>query len=346
MIEKISFNDDYSYLAHPRILQAIEQASGESHQTYGLDEYSKKAASLFKDLTETDCDVHFISGGTQANLINISHILKPYESVITCDSGHIAVHETGAIEATGHKVHTTQNDLGKVTVQGINKIITSHHSEHMIIPKMVYLSQSTEKGTMYSLQELKDISAYCRTHDLYLYIDGARIACALAANECDFTLADIANLCDVLYFGGTKTGLLFGEATLLFNPDFYPNYRHTIKQRGGLLAKGAALGVQFHALMKDNLYLELAKHANDMAQTIAQSIANCGYTLDVPCQTNQVFVTLPRNTVESLEKDFLFLRWSEQGDIITIRLVTSWASKVENIKSFARKFQALHENQQ
>ncbi|MGH1456666.1 MAG: threonine aldolase family protein [Alphaproteobacteria bacterium] len=334
MSVKISFQDDYSYLAHPRILKALERAQDEPHKTYGTDLYSQKAADILRQKTKSDSDVHFISGGTLTNLINLAHILKPYESIISCDSGHIATHETGAIEATGHKVHTVENQDGKLTVAGIAEIIDTHQDEHMVVPRVVYLSQSTERGTIYFKKEIEDISKYCRENALYLYIDGARIASALASDACDFTLCDIAELCDVFYFGGTKIGLLFGEAAIICNDTLKHSYRYGLKQRGGMLAKGATLGVQFHELLKDDLYIELARHANVMAQSIEQVFADCGYQADIPCQSNQFFVTLPEELVERLERDFTFLRWSQNKDMITIRLVTSWASKQYDIDEF------------
>lgn len=333
-MNKISFYNDYSYLAHPRILRALEHANTEEHVTYGQDRYSQMAAELLRKKANCDCYVQFISGGTQSNLINISHFLKPYESVISCTTGHIAVNETGAIEATGHKVHTAHSVDGKLTPEHIQDILDTHHGEHMVVPKMVYLSQSTETGSIYTRDELKNISDICKENSLYLYVDGARIASALASPTCDFTLSDIASFCDAFYFGGTKIGLLFGEATVICNDALTSHYRHSLKQRGGLLAKGASLGVQFYELLKDDLYIELATHANKMANRLYDGIVSHGFTIGFPCQSNQIFVTLPTTIIEKLEENFSFLRWTKDDNGITIRLVTSWSTKQEDVDQF------------
>lgn len=337
MSAKISFQDDYSYLAHPQILKALENASHQSHKTYGLDAHTAEAGNILREKMGRECDVHLIAGGTLTNLINLCHILKPYESIIACDSSHISVNETGAIEATGHKINTVQNQDGKITPTDIKIIINTHKSEHMVVPKVVYISQSTEKGTIYSLKELEDISSVCRENGLYLYIDGARMTSALASHDCDFTLSDIAKYCDMFYFGGTKAGAMFGEAVVIFNDNFKPYYRHSIKQHGGLLAKGAALGIQFQELFKDDLYLDLARHSNDMAMALIDAFRACGFTPDVPCQSNQIFITLPIELVETLQKDFEFLVWEKQETTATIRIVTAWSTLESDVAHFSEK---------
>ena len=274
-----SFMNDYSEGAHPRILELLVQSNFEQNPGYGEDLHSEKAKKYIKNLIQKEnVDIHFIPGGTQTNLLVISSFLRPHQCVIAADTGHINVHETGAIEATGHKVVAMPCTDGKLTSATIQVALDYHKDEHMVQPKMVYISNSTELGTIYSKAELSDINNICRQNGLILFLDGARMGSALTCRENDLELGDIAQLVDVFYIGGTKNGALLGEALVICNADLKKDFRYLIKQRGGLMAKGFVVGMQFEALFQDNLYFELASHANRMAEQIATVIKECGYS--------------------------------------------------------------------
>ncbi len=334
----ISFKSDYFELGHPRLIEALGKAAMEQNKPYGHDVYSEKAAGLIRELADSrNADVHLVSGGTQTNLVCLCHILKPYESVIACDTAHISVYETGAIEATGHKINTVANSFGKLTAGDIEGILESHESEHMVLPKVVFISQSTELGTIYSKAELAAISRCCRENGLYLYIDGARLGSALVAADSDLSLADLASHADMFYIGGTKNGSLMGEAVVIVNDNLKENFRFTLKRRGAILAKGAAHGIQFYEFFKDGLYMDLARHANAMAYRLADMLKQSGATFAAPPQTNMIFPILPIKTIERLEKDFLFYRRAKvTEDTQVIRLVTSWATPEESVEAFGR----------
>lgn len=339
MAAAISFRDDYSEIGHPRVIEALARAGSEQNGTYGLDKYSAQAADMIRrEIGCEDAYVHLIGGGTQANIVNLSSILRPYEAVIACDTGHIAVHEAGAIEASGHRIVSMPHRDGKLTVAAIEAAVAGHRDEHMVKPRAVYISQTTESGSLYSKAELTAIAELCRAKGLYLYIDGARLGCALTAPSADMTLPELAALADLFYIGGTKNGALLGEAVVIMNPALRDNYRHMLKQRGALLAKGAVLGVQFCELFKDGLYWDLARHANDMAARLAGHIAQAGFGFQMPPQTNQIFPVLPDGKVAKLERDFAFYRWGAGEDgKVCIRLVTSWATRPEDVEAFGRK---------
>jgi threonine aldolase len=342
MTNRISFKNDYSELAHPRLLKALSAASMEQNGPYGEDWHTETAKDLIRRQIGRNCDIHLVHGGTMANILNLSWMLRPHESVIACDTGHITKHETGAIEATGHKVNTVKHTNGKLTVQSIEEVLREHHFEHMVKPKAVYVSQSTEFGSIYTKAELSAISECCRRNGLYLYLDGARLGSAVTCNDANLTLTDIADLTDAFYIGGTKNGALFGEAIVLVNDRFQEDYRYNLKQRGALLAKGAVLGVQFTELFKDGLFFELASHANLMARRLVDSFNEAGAKFKVPPQTNMIFPVLPLAVIEGLEKDFDFYRWSDEGNgFHSIRLLTSWATKKENVEAFGKALHAL-----
>lgn len=335
MTAKISFQNDYSEIGHPRMLEALKNIALEQNTTYGQDQYSEKAAGLIRDQIGRDCDIHFIAGGTQANIVNISTMLKPYESIIACDSSHIALHETGAIEATGHKINTVPNKNGKITIEGIAHVLEEHHFEHMVLPRAVFISQATELGTLYSKQELSELSRFCKEKGLYLYLDGARLGSALTSKDADFTLTDIAGLVDMFYMGGTKNGALIGEAIVIMNDHLKPNFRYALKQRGFLAAKGMVIGAQFLEFFKDGLYIKLAKHANAMAEKLVQVLSEKGFSFQYTPQTNQIFPKIPVKIAQKLEERFSFYRWETHEDsMVTIRLVTSWATKEEDVEAF------------
>lgn len=330
------FRDDYSEGAHPRLLQALASASAEQNAGYGLDRHSLRAAELIRArLGDTDPDVHFLSGGTQANLVAIASFLRPHQAAIAAHTGHIATHETGAIEATGHKVLTVAGDDGKLSPESIRPVLRGHGDEHMVQPKLVYASDSTELGTIYTRAELQALSAYCRQHGLLLFLDGARLGAALTAEGNDLALADIAACCDAFTIGGTKNGALAGEALVVCNAASKADLRYHIKQRGAMLAKGMFLGAQFEALFDGELFFELARHANAMAATLREALSAQGIAFLADSPTNQLFPILPPAVVESLETRYGFHRWqSMPGGDIAIRLVTSWATPPEAVQAF------------
>lgn len=331
-----SFNNDYSEGAHPRILEAMMNANLIQNPGYGLDSHCAHAAALIKQETKReDSDIHFIVGGTQTNLIMIATALRPYQAVIAADTGHVNVHETGAIEATGHKVLAMPCTDGKLTPAEIQEALDRHTDEHMVKPKMVYISNTTEIGTQYTKAELETLSHFCRQKNLYLFLDGARLGSALTSSANDLTLEDIARLTDAFYIGGTKGGALFGEALVINHPDFKPDFRFMIKQRGAMLAKGWLLGIQFEELFQNNLFYDMAIHANQMAERLRSGISKCGYSFASKSVTNQLFVILPDHVIEKLSENYLFTvdrRVDESTSVI--RLVTSWATKEEAVVSF------------
>lgn len=338
-----SFNNDYSEGAHPRILQAMMETNLVQNSGYSLDAHSDHAKELIKKkLRRDDVDIHMIVGGTQTNLLGIACALRPHQAVICAETGHINVHETGAIEATGHKVLGQPTPDGKLTVADIQKALDWHADEHMVQPKMVYISNSTEVGTQYSLGELEVLSQFCRQQGLYLFMDGARMGAALTSRVNDLTLADIARLTDLFYIGGTKNGALFGEALVICHPDLKPDFRYIIKQRGAMLAKGWLLGIQFEELFQNNLFYEMAAHANEMADQLRKGLTECGYPFHWNSTTNQLFPVLPNDVMDKLAKDFLFSTQAViDGNHTCIRLVTSWATKQEGVDAFLAALKKL-----
>ena len=329
-----NFKNDYSEGCHPRILEALTQTNLEQTVGYGLDEHCANAAALIRNAVGCEsADVHFLVGGTQTNLTAISAFLRPHHCVLAASSGHVNVHETGAIEATGHKVVTRPTPDGKLTAALIQDMVDEHTDEHMVKPGLVYISQSTELGTVYTKADLESIYTCCQTNGLLLYIDGARLSCALAAS--DITLTDLPKLCDAFYIGGTKNGMLFGEAMVIVNEALEEDFRFFIKQRGGMLAKGRLLGIQFEEQFRDNLYLELGGHANAMAQRLQAGLEAKGYPLLQRSSTNLVFPILTPEQYEHLTSIALFELWSPLPDgRKVVRLVTSWATRQDNIENF------------
>jgi threonine aldolase len=332
-----SFQNDYSEGAHPRILEALTKTNFDQQPGYGEDRYCLDAAHLIRRVSASpDADVHFVSGGTQANLILLSSCLRSYESVIAVDSGHILVHETGSIEATGHKIHGVKGQNGKVTVAEIENVVSLHGTdEHMVHPRIVYISHSTEIGTIYSAKELKDISATCKKLNLYLYLDGARLGSALTSTSADLDMKELSSLVDAFYIGGTKNGALLGEALVINHPRLKPDFRYFIKQRGGLLSKGRVLGIQFLELFKDDLFFDLARHANTMASKLAAGISALGYGFQSDSPTNQIFPIFPNAVIRKLNESYHFYVWNKiDSDHSAVRLVTSWATPEKAIDGF------------
>ncbi len=338
-----SFRNDYSEGAHPNILNALIQNNNTQEEGYGLDKHTQNAIAALRNLIgDANGSVHLLSSGTQTNLIAISSFLRPHEACITATSGHIAVHETGAIEATGHKLLTVNSSDGKISPQLIEPVLTAHHFEHMVKPRLVYISNPTELGTIYSKHELQELSDYCQRKNLLLYADGARLGAALVCKGADVTLEDMYKLTDAFYIGGTKVGTLFGEALIIRTPHLAADIRFLIKQRGGLLAKGRVLGTQFEELFKDNLYFDLARHGNDMAQFMAEELAEegCAFWIDSP--TNQIFPIMDNRIIEDLEGQFQFYIWAKTDENHSaIRLVTSWATSEEAVRSFVSTYKKV-----
>ncbi|MBD9479298.1 aminotransferase class I/II-fold pyridoxal phosphate-dependent enzyme [Pseudoxanthomonas sp. PXM02] len=340
---KINLRNDYSEGAHPRLLQALAMASTEVNRGYGLDVHSERASALIRDRLGRDADVHFLAGGTQTNLVALAAFLRPHEAVIAPASGHIATHETGAIEASGHKVLTVATPDGKLSPELIQPCVDGHAGEHMVKPRMVYISNTTEWGTLYSALELQALGAFCRSRGLLLYVDGARLASALTTPGNDVDLALLSTEADAFYIGGTKNGALLGEALVIVNPALRTDFRHVIKQRGAMLAKGMVVGAQFEALFEDGLYFVLATHANVMAEQLREMLQQAGVPLAVDSPSNQVFPMLPNALVERLQQYVEFETWERRGDGTTvIRLMTSWATPESAIEAFAGIFPALY----
>lgn len=327
---------DYAEGAHPNILKALEKTNLVQQLGYGEDEYCIEAArKIQKEVGSSDVDVHFVSGGTQANLTVISSILRPYESVIAAETGHVAVHETGAIEFTGHKINTITTPDGKLTPELIKPVLVEHCDEHMVVPKLVYISNSTELGSIYTKSDLESLSKFCKENNLYLFMDGARLGAALTAKNQDLKMKDIRGFVDVFYIGGTKAGALLGEAIVLVNEAVKVKFRFSMKQKGALLAKGRLLGIQFSELFTNNLFYDLADHSNKMAYKLADGISNAGYDFFTLPETNTVFPIFPNTLIEKLEKKYLFHPWKEiDNNNTSIRLVTSWATSDIEVEKF------------
>jgi len=334
---RYNFMNDYNECAHERILEAVACVNREQDDSYGLDTHCAHARALIQArLGGAQSDVHFLVGGTQTNLTIIAASIKPYQGVVCAASGHINVHETGAIEATGHKVLPLSTNDGKISAEQIAQYVAAHYAdataEHIVQPGMVYLSQPTEVGTVYTKSELEAIAGICRQYGMPLYVDGARLGNAFAARGADVFLPELAQYTSAFSIGGTKMGALFGEALVINEPALKKDFRYHIKQRGGMLAKGRLLGIQFETLFADGLYDEIGRHAVSQAQKIAAGVLERGYELFVDSPTNQVFPILPRALLETLSQDFGYAFWQtfdETNDVV--RFCTSWATPPEMV---------------
>jgi threonine aldolase len=333
------FTNDYSEGCHPSILEALSQTNLQQQDGYGEDEYSLRAAELIRrKIGDKLADVHFVAGGTAANLVVLSSILKPFESVVAATTGHINTHEAGAIETTGHKVEEVFAKDGKLTPDAIQPVLDRVMPYHTVRPKVAYISNSTEIGSIYTQKELTELSAYCKANNLYLYIDGARLVSALTAATNDLTLTAIASLSDVFYIGGTKCGALLGEAIVITNDRLKPDFRYHIKQRGALMAKGRLLGIQFEQLLKNDLMFQLAAHANNMAEKLANAIRNIGYSFLTEPASNQIFPVFPNSLISRLQEKFGFHIWEPiDTEHSAVRLVTSWATPEEAVERFVEE---------
>ncbi|KQK25673.1 threonine aldolase [Chryseobacterium aquaticum] len=336
---KFSFKNDYSEGCHPNILEALLYSNTNQQAGYGEDEYSLKAKDLIKKtINNQEADVYFVSGGTQANLIVISSILRPYQCAVSASTGHILNNETGAIEATGHKILSIETEDGKLKPYDIQTVLDSHlNVPHQVMPKLVYISNSTELGTIYQRQELEELSDFCRKNNLYLFMDGARLGHAITSEISDLSLEDIAKLTDVFYLGGTKNGALIGEAIIINNTSFQQDFAFNIKQKGALLAKGRLLGIQFLELMKNDLYFDLAKHANQQAMKIKNALLEKGTVFLSDTYTNQIFPVLSHDIIEILSEKFEFYVWKNIDEKSSaIRLITSWNTSDQAIQDFIK----------
>ena len=332
----ISFRNDYSEGAHPKILAALEQNNLTTTCGYSMDPFCDEArAAIRARFACPAADVHFLVGGTIANTTVIAAALRPWEGVIAADTGHINVHETGAIEASGHKVCAIEAPSGKLTPALVREVMRRHcdgQDEHMVLPRMVYISDATELGTIYTKAELAALHEVCGEYGLYLFLDGARMAAALVAEGNDLQPEDFATYCDVFYLGGTKNGLLFGEAVVITNEALKPHFRNMIKQRGGMFAKGFLFGEQFAAYFEDDLWLDMARHAVAQAQRIRAAAIEKGYTLWAESPTNQTFVIMSDEQIEALSRVVEFQTFGRVDETHqAVRFVCSWATKPEAV---------------
>ena len=336
-----SFANDYSEGGHERILEELARTARQQTGCYGIDEYCDAARqAIQQDLQNPESAIHFLVGGSQTNMIVATLVLRPHQGMVSAATGHVNVHESGAIEGTGHKVLALPCGVdGKLTAAQVDEYIQSHYddstAEHMVQPGMVYISNPTENGTIYTKQELTELKAVCEKWKVPLYMDGARLGCALTSHANDLTLADLGKLTDIFYIGGTKMGALFGEALVINNPAYHAGFRSIMKQRGGMLAKGKLLGIQFHQLFKDGLYYQLAQYANDQARRLEKGIKEMGYGFLVETPTNQIFPILPKAVLERLSDRYSWSFWcgiDQNHD--AVRLCTSWATSAEMVDAF------------
>ena len=328
----LSFASDYMEGAHGAILDRLLETNLIKSPGYGTDDFCAAAREKIKAACGVpEAEVHFLVGGTQTNAVVIDAVLRSYQGVIAADTGHISVHEAGAIEFGGHKVLAIPHTLGKLTAGDIRRTVQSYaadgNRDHMVMPGMVYISQPTEYGTLYSRGELAAISAVCREAGLVLYVDGARLGYALACGENDVSLRDLAELCDAFYIGGTKCGALFGEALVFPRPGLIPHFFTIMKQHGALLAKGRLLGLQFDTLFTGELYTDICRGAIEKADRIRAALEEKGYKLHFRTPTNQIFVVLEDRQMEALAREVSFSFWEKQDeDHTVVRFATSWAT--------------------
>lgn len=340
------FTNDYNVSACPQIMHAMQEDASQKHVGYGKDAHCEKAAIKIQHrLKNKNCDIHFLVGGTQSNLTMIAAALRPHEAIISVDSGHINVHETGAIEASGHKIICVPSLNGLLDPNDIYPIVKKHNDEHMVKIKMVYISNATELGTIYQKQQLKKLRAVCDELDLLLFLDGARLGAAMNASNNDVLWSELCEYLDVFYIGGTKNGALFGEAMIIVNPDLKKDFRYIMKQNGAMLAKGWLLGLQFSTLFEDHLLDELAKHANCCAQKMQEAIIDANFPLLHKTTTNQIFMIANESQREELAKQCTFEVWDSLNQNKTVlRFVTSWDTSEREVAGFIKCINQLRQN--
>ena len=332
----ISFESDYDNGCHELILKRLAETNDERATGYGLDDYCKMAKEKVRAACGTpEADVFFLMGGTQTNATVIDAMLSSYQGVLAVETGHINVHESGAIEFGGHKVLRLPSHDGRMDASELEKWLKDFYDDptydHMVFPGLVYITFATELGTIYSRAQLESISAVCKNYNLPLFIDGARLGYGLMAEGCDISLPQLAELCDVFYIGGTKCGAYCGEAVVFPKGNAPAHFFTIVKQHGALLAKGRLLGIQFDTLMSDDLYFRLARHAVVQAMRLRDAFVAKGYKMYSNSPTNQQFVLLSKNTIARLSKDFVFEQWYPVGDDMNCRFVTSWATRVQDV---------------
>lgn len=339
-----NFKNDYAEGAHPNILERLHSSNLEQHDGYGDDPYTAKArCKMQEEMQNPNAAIFFVSGGTQANLLVISYLLRPHEAVISAKTGHIYANEAGAIEATGHRVIPVDKIDGKLNPEDIRTVLKQFAMRpHVVKPKMVYISNPTELGNIYTKKELTDLSKACKENSLYLFLDGARLAHAICAKDSNLTLADVSNLTDVFYIGATKNGGLIGEAIVFSDRETAHDFDYSLKQKGALLAKGRLLGIQFLELFTDNLYLQLADHANKMAEKIAKAMKDRGCLFLADSSTNQLFPIVSKEISKKLSANYSFFTWREiNSNEEAIRLITSWATDEDMVDQFIQDYKAL-----
>ncbi len=336
----VYFTSDYTEGCHERILRRMIETNLEQTPGYGTDYHCTNAARYIKaECAREDVDVHFLVGGTQTNMTLIAAALRPHQGAVCAESGHIHVHETGAVEATGHKCLTLPSPDGKLTAAQVASLVHLHRTdesmEHTVQPGLVYISNPTEYGTIYSKSELEALSTVCRDNGLYLFLDGARLGYGLRCRENDVTLADLARLCDAFYIGGTKVGALFGEALVLTHPALKQDFRYLIKQHGGMLAKGRLLGIQFETLFEDGLYWQISDHALRMADNLRVALRDAGLPMQVQSPTNQLFPIVPDTLLAKIREKYAVTYMNRVDETHScIRLCTSWATREEDVQAF------------
>ena len=334
----LNFESDYNIGCHPKILQRLNETNLETLSGYGNDKYCQSAIRKIKECCNcSDADIYFLVGGTQTNQVVIDSMLDQYEGVISAKTGHINIHEAGAIEFTGHKVMEVPSKNGKIIVDELDKYLETFYNDgnrdHMVFPGMVYISQPTEYGTLYSKNELESLSKICSNYNIPLYIDGARLGYALMSKENDATIADVAKLCDVFYIGGTKVGTLCGEAVVFTKNNTPKNFITIVKQHGALLAKGRLLGIQFDTLFEENLYFEISKNAIETAEKLKEILKRKGYKLYMETPTNQQFIILENKDMNRLNEKVVFCFWEKYDENHTVvRFATSWATKMDDVE--------------
>ncbi|HBO22024.1 MAG TPA: threonine aldolase [Providencia sp.] len=338
-----SFLNDYNEIAHPAVMKELNGLVGQRYEGYGTDKLCASVAKQIKErIGRADADIHFFNGGTITNLTVISHVLRPHQAAISVDSGHISTHETGAIEATGHKVITVQSESGKLTPQHIQKVLSENGDEHTVQAKLVYISNSTEIGTVYRKSEIVALREICDANGLFLFMDGARLASGLMSKYSDLTIEDIAQLTDIFYIGGTKIGAFTGEVLVIANSALKSDFRFSLKQKGGLQAKGWLLAAQFKALFEDDLYFKLGQHVNDMASQIAIFFKDNGFEFLAPTESNQVFVILPNELAKKLLSKYALNKICEpESGKTCVRFCTSWSTRQQDVDDFISSFKLL-----
>ena len=343
----IYFTSDYTEGCHERILTRLMETNFEQTPGYGTDHHCQAAERyILAECGREDAHVHFLVGGTQTNLTLIAAALRPHQGAVCAESGHIHVHETGAVEATGHKCLTLPSPDGKITAEQVENLVHLHRTdesmEHTVQPKLVYISNPTEYGTIYSLGELEALSRVCRDNGLYLFVDGARLGYGLRCRENDVTLRDLARLCDAFYIGGTKVGALFGEALVLTSAALNEDFRYLIKQRGGMLAKGRLLGIQFETLFEDGLYWEISDHALAMADILRSALTDLGLPMQVDSPTNQLFPIVPDSLLEKIREKYAVTYMNRVDERRScIRLCTSWATREADVRAFCEDLKKM-----